>query len=60
MSTVLPLKEQAELLEVSWPNSSKSPEKEVTLPTPISPQLRPEVPTPDHDVLEKNQSLRVC
>ena len=50
---VFPSKGQVEPSQVSHPNGSNSPEKELTQPTPISPQLGPDAPTLEHDILKK-------
>ena len=49
----LPPKEWWEPSKVSWYSSLNPKEKEVTWLTPQSPQLELEVPTPEHNVLEK-------
>ena len=52
-SKVLPLKEQKEPSQVSWPTCSNSPKKELTQPTPISLQLELGDPTSECDVLNQ-------
>ena len=39
--------------QVGWTTCPNSPEKELTWPSPVSPQLELGVPTLKHDVLEK-------
>ena len=50
---VLPLGEQRGPLHVSQSTCSNTTENELTWPTPISLQLELDVPTSEHDVLEK-------
>ena len=52
-SEVLLSKEQKEPSQVGQPTCSNSPQKELTWPTPISPQLELGVPILEHDMLEK-------
>ena len=50
---VLSLKEQKEPPQVGWSSYSNSPQIKLTWLTPISLQLKQDVPTSEHDVLDK-------
>ena len=52
-SETLPTKEQKEMSQISWPDCSESPEKDLTRLTPTSLQLELSVLILEHDLLEK-------